>query len=91
MAITDLSYIFGPVGPLRTERSVDISSDDFEDTRGFLVQAGGAGTITYTTLEGDRITKAVTQGVVLGVGNFPVVCTQVDASSTIGTIIVGFF
>ena len=91
MAILDASITQGAVGPLKEKRVVDISVNDFEDERGFVVQAGAAGDLTYRSLIGNAdLTDTLVAGGSVNVGGVLVLCRLVKANATIGSIVIGF-
>ena len=88
----DLEFTQGAVGPLKDKRVIDISSDDYADKRGFIVQAATAGHLEYRTLAGDaNITEmGLAIGDFVNVCGVPVLCRLVSASSTVTSIVVGY-
>lgn len=90
-AVTDLQWYSGPAGPLKSRSVVDISTTDYTDDRGFLVEAATAGDLTYRPLIGaaDQ-TQTVTAGGYPSVAGVPVICTAVRSStSTVTSVVVG--
>ena len=72
----------------------DISTDDFEHPQGFAARAGGAGTVTYISLDGGATTQ--TQAVVAGdyIGpdkRAPALLKKVEANSDVSTITVIYY
>ena len=54
-SVFNAEHAQGVLGPLKDKRIItlaDLGSDDFEDFRGFILQAGSAGNIVYRTLRG---------------------------------------
>ena len=91
MGILDASITQGAVGPLKEKRVVDISVNDFEDARGFVVQAGADGDLTYRPLVGNAdLTDTLVAGGSVNVGGVLVLCRAVRAASTIDSIVIGF-
>lgn len=88
-SVVDLQWYGGPAGPLKSREVVDISSTDFVDDRGFLVEAAGAGDLTYRPLIGEDQTQTVTAGGYPSVAGVPVVCVAVRSTSTVTSIVVG--
>ena len=78
-------------GRVRSHRTVDISTDDYEDPKGFVFQVAAAGDITFRGIDDDD--DSTVEG--LAVGGYPqvagraVICQVVRASSTVPAIIVG--
>lgn len=90
-----LKDIHGPWGLLGVRAiTVDISANDFEDTNGFFVIAGGTGTLRVEWMDAlptDPIDDiACTLGRVLYDGDdkfpVPIPCKKVLANSTVATI-----
>ena len=89
-AVVDLQWYSGPAGPLKSRSVVDISTTDYVDHRGFLVQAAGAGDLTYRPLIGTADqTETVTAGGYPSVAGVPVICIAVRSTSTVTSIVVG--
>ena len=89
--VTSFEHVAGAIGPLRDKQLIDISSDDFVDVRGFILQAAAAGDIQYTTLAGTTAVETVTEGAVISVGSYAVLCRSVNAAnSTIDSVVIGY-
>ena len=80
----------GPVGPLKHVRNIATNAD-FEDPRGFIAQAVGAGNLTYVPFAGDAdVTDALEAGGFPNVAGIPVLCRAIRAASTVATVRVGY-
>lgn len=92
MAISNAGQFLGPIGPLKDKRVVDISTNDFEDGRGFVVQVATAGALAYRTLEGDadQSENGLAKGAIVNVAGVPVLCRALRASSTVTSVVVGY-
>lgn len=90
--IFDMEHAKGGIGPLKDKAVVDISANDFVDSRGFLVVAATTGDLTYRTLAGsvDQTETGLAIGDLVNVGGFPVVCRAVRTASTVTSIVVGY-
>ena len=85
---------YGPTIFPRDWHSQDISANDFEHEQGFAARAGGAGTVTYVSLDGGTTTQ--TQTVVAGdyIGpdkRAPALLKKVEANNAVGTITVIYY
>lgn len=93
MPTVDLDAQYGtvPVGPLRDKLTVDISSSDYVEDRGFVCQAATAGDLTYRTHQGeqDQTEAGLDAGDAVEVAGVPVALRAVRSSSTVTSIVVG--
>ena len=86
----NLEGVQGAVGPLKHVRTLNTNAD-FEDDRGFVVQAVGAGNLTYVPIAGDAdVTETLEAGGFPQVCGIPVACRIVRASSTVASVRVGY-
>ena len=96
MPIPDISRRDIPVGPMRDKIVMTLGNDDYELPSGFICQMVGTGDVNYRTLEGnsDQTENIPTSGVIIGVGNHPVLLSAVRGHSngtdnTITQLIIG--
>lgn len=89
MTIANIDGVQGAVGPLKANPVIDITANDYEDDRGFIVQALTAGDLTYRTFDGDADqTETLVAAGFPNVCGVPVLCRAVRSTSTV-TIRVG--
>lgn len=79
----------GPEGPLKDVATIDVSSADFEDDNGFIVQVGGAGVLKYETLAGSTVTVTLAANGFPNVCGIPVKIRKVFTDTTTATDIIG--
>lgn len=101
MSISNINNTTNSVGPAKHTISVDISTSDFADYRGFLVQANSAGDLKYLSLGNFsnedtalQTETGMTNGQFLKVQDVdgdvtvPIICRKVSATSTVTSITV---
>ena len=89
-SIASVQGVQGGVGPLKHVRTVNTNAD-IEDARGFIVQAVGAGDLTYRPVAGDAdITETLVAGGFPHVCGIPVMVSAVRAASTVATVRIGY-
>lgn len=77
------------LGPVRGRAEVDVSSEDYENAAGFILQVGSSGSVVYRPLDGNAdVTETFTAAGVVAVGAVPLLLRAVRRTGTNATGLV---
>lgn len=86
LSITTLQPTLGPV---RGREALDVSSEDYENAAGFILQVGSSGAVAYRPLDSDEdVTETFTAAGVVAVGGVPLLLRAVRHTGTTATGLV---